>query len=235
MLAVIGKTAVQRMPARINNFGIRKNQANEAQIIPVVGQLIDEKRLVRLALDPRAVDELGTQPLHVVSAQLGKRINPVRPEPFTHCHRRNIGQLHRAFDHRMAGKDLFNQRRSSARHANDENRVGCIMPVPGARFDEFRRKLRDDLVHLPADHLWIMLKFGTPQPIAKRIMCKGRVMIAAFLHRLPKREMQMKGIFLTQIGKFQRSFHCDDIFGRESRCFQIGEAPPDFTKRWLNR
>ena len=62
MLPVIGETAIQRMPPRVDNLGVGKNEADEDEIIPVIGQLIDKKWLVRFALNARAFHELCAKP-----------------------------------------------------------------------------------------------------------------------------------------------------------------------------
>src|SRR3546814_17739066 len=60
--------------------------------------------------------------------------------------RGNFGQLHRALDRRMAAKNLFDQRRSGARHAEDEDGVGCRIARSGARGKELWSAGGDDRV-----------------------------------------------------------------------------------------
>src|SRR3546814_11556458 len=60
--------------------------------------------------------------------------------------RGNVGQLHRALDRRMAAKNLFDQRRSGARHAENEDGVGCRIARSGARGKEFGSAGGDDRV-----------------------------------------------------------------------------------------
>src|SRR3546814_7598475 len=60
--------------------------------------------------------------------------------------RGNVGQLHRALDRRMAAKNLFDQRRSGARHAEDEDGVGCRIARSGARGKELWSAGGDDRV-----------------------------------------------------------------------------------------
>jgi hypothetical protein len=69
MLPVIGKTAIQRVPPRVDDFRIGQDQADERHIIPIVGQLVDEERLIGFALDAGAFDKFSTQPLGVLRAK----------------------------------------------------------------------------------------------------------------------------------------------------------------------
>ena len=66
MLAIIGEAAIERVPPRIDDFGVGQNQTDERQIIPVIGQLIDEKWLVGFTLDARALDELCAKPFGII-------------------------------------------------------------------------------------------------------------------------------------------------------------------------
>ena len=66
MLPIIGKTAIERVPPRVDDFGVGQDHADERDIIPVIGQLVDEERLVGLALNPRALDEFRAKPFGII-------------------------------------------------------------------------------------------------------------------------------------------------------------------------
>ena len=59
MLAEVGKTAIQRVPPRVDDFRIGQDKMDEACIDPVIGQLVDEVRFASLALDSRSFDIFG--------------------------------------------------------------------------------------------------------------------------------------------------------------------------------
>jgi hypothetical protein len=61
VLAEIGKAAVLRIAARVDDPRIRQEQMDEVSIVPVVGLLVDLDLLGRLALAPGALEEFGTQ------------------------------------------------------------------------------------------------------------------------------------------------------------------------------
>ena len=82
MLPVIGKTAIERVPPRIDNLSMGQDQPDEGQIIPIVRQLIDEERLGRFTLDMCAFDKLRAQPFGVLRAKTRQRVNPVDIAPF---------------------------------------------------------------------------------------------------------------------------------------------------------
>src|SRR3546814_11361554 len=61
MLPEIGETAIERVAPRIDDLRILQDQVNEPGIAPVIGQLVDIKRLSGLALHARAFEKFRPQ------------------------------------------------------------------------------------------------------------------------------------------------------------------------------
>ena len=61
MLLEIGEAAGERMPARVDNPRIGEDQPDQADMGPVVGQLVDEIGSIGEALHLRAVEIFLTQ------------------------------------------------------------------------------------------------------------------------------------------------------------------------------
>ena len=123
------ETAGQRMPARIDDAGIGQHQMDQAEMQEVVRHLVDEQRCGSLALDTRVLEiafaefaqGIGVEAEHHVV--VWHRLAGVALAAQVTRDRGDLGQLHRAFDGRMAGQDLLDQGRAGARQADDEDRI----------------------------------------------------------------------------------------------------------------
>ena len=97
-------------------------------------------------------------------------------------HRDDVGQLHCAFDRRVTGQYLFDQRRAGTRQADDENGVGRRRAKTGAGLElltaqlkEFlgMKNLREDVFIARRRHLEALERAGQSLHEAKNV-CAGK-------------------------------------------------------------
>src|SRR3546814_1719106 len=89
--------------------------------------------------------------------------------------RGNVGQLHRALDRRMAAKNLFDLRRSGARHAEDEDGVGCRIARSGARGKELWSAGGDDRVDGLARFGGAIAVLALPDRVSRGIVAEREI------------------------------------------------------------
>ena len=102
--------------------------------------------------------------------------------------------------------------------------------MASARGEKFRREQRNRRVNMRRRHTRIIVYVRTAQRIALVIMAKGGIGDAAILIRFAKRKVEVKTVFVAQIILAERTLHRSDIPIIKLDRFEIGEAPPCFTK-----
>ena len=167
MLLEVGKAAAERVSARVDDLRTRQDQVDQADMHPVVGQLVDEERLVALALDAGAFEIFLAQRAQFVWLDT---VQPAlaRADPGGEC--RDVGQFHRAFNLAVAGQDLLDQGRTRTRHADNEDRIGCGAPLPGAGSEERRGEYPDRAINLPGRVCGVIAQYRAAQAVALLIM-----------------------------------------------------------------
>ena len=135
----------------------------------------------------------------------------------------------------MARQYLLDQRRSRARHPEDEDRVGGI----AAHAPAFRKEFAGEDAPGPVDArlgvLGIIVDQRAAAAIALGIMGEGRVGIPGVVIGLAEREMEMKARLFGEVRSVERGGHGRDVGGVEPHRLQIGEAPPDLAQSRLQR
>ena len=137
--------------------------------------------------------------------------------------RQDVGQLQRAIDLAVGGEDLFQQRRTGARQAHDEDRVrrgaavaGILLEqIRGARFD-LRLQFRRHLVRAVAQLLAL-------QPVAFVIEAEGIGIFPPVLMGLAEREIEVDAVHQTQIVTGKLGMHRRDLAVLEPERLEIGE------------
>ena len=118
MLLEAGEAAAERMPARIDDLRVRQHQVDEPDVREVVRHLVDEERRRRFALDARLREIPLAERAQLVRGELLERARiggAVRARGARADHarqHRDVGQLHGAFDLRVRGEDLLDERAS---------------------------------------------------------------------------------------------------------------------------
>ena len=109
------------MTPYINDFGVRQDEMNKADVGKIVRHFVDEKRPGEPAMDVRAREVPVAQRLDRVRPKLrqhlwiGRGIVPFHFPAKPPRDRNDVGQLHRAFDLRVASQNLLDQRGPGAR------------------------------------------------------------------------------------------------------------------------
>ncbi|MCY1176213.1 hypothetical protein D9M73_164770 [compost metagenome] len=129
MLFEVGEAAAERMPPCIDDPRLRQNQVDEGDMRPVVGQFVDEEGAVGAALDAGALEILLA---HLAQPLGGPARQPLGIGRIAPGECGDVGQFAGPLDLAVAGEDLLDQRRSGARHPEDEDRVGRGKALAGA-------------------------------------------------------------------------------------------------------
>ena len=125
MLPEIGDSARQRVPAHVDDLRVRKDEVDERHMQPVVRHLVDEERPRLATMNSHQLEiflAIGVPLIRAKRRQPGVIV--VAPPSDLTSDETDVGELLGAFDCRMAGEDLFDQRRARPGHADDEDGVG---------------------------------------------------------------------------------------------------------------
>ena len=207
---------------------------NEADVGEVVRHLVNEEWSAKAPVNARAREVLVAKNLHSRRIQTRQRLWVVGTVAPFHLaskpsrERDDVGQLHRAFDERVAPENLLDQSRAGARQTDDKN---CIRRgrAPGATCGkELACKKHATSVHMIRDLAGIVVERATAKTIAFAIVLKRLRIALVILERLSEREMQMPAILVVQFRAAKLRLHRDDVFGRKNERLQIGKTPPGF-------
>ena len=99
----------------------------------------------------------------------------------------------------MAGKDLFDQRRSGAGHAEHKYRVAIGRPPTGATFEEISGQGLAQSRHKRAGLRRVVRQGGAAQTVAFGIASERGFIAARVLERLAQRETQLQAIVVAKI------------------------------------
>ena len=102
-----------RMAPRIDDLGVRQDEPNEADMHEVVRHLVDKEGLVRFPLHARVCNIFFAELAQLIRRKFRQNVRIFRCVALSLFageavrDRQNVGQLHRAFDKRMAREDLL--------------------------------------------------------------------------------------------------------------------------------
>jgi len=110
-----GEAATERVAAGVDDARVGQHQVNETQVQEVVWQLVDEEGAAALALDAGARQVVLTERAQLMRLQRCKRFRIAQPAGAAAGTEavgdgRHVRQLHGAFDLRVAGKHLLDER-----------------------------------------------------------------------------------------------------------------------------
>src|SRR5205807_4238047 len=238
MLLERREAAAERMAAGIDDAGIRQHQVNEADVQEVVGQLVDEVRSPGLALDARAREVLFAQPAQLLGGARREylrvawaAVSRLRPDAVSEC--RHVGQLHGAFDLRVARENLLDQRRASPRQSDDEDRVGRRRAVTGGARQELAGEERLGALDVLLDARRVVVRLRTAQRVALAVVPEGVGVASLVFERLGEREVQVVVILGAQVRTRELPAHLSQVAGIEAIGLEVGEAPPGLTQTRL--
>ena len=196
---------------------------------PVVGQLVDEAGPVALPLRRGAREIILAEGVALVGRKRSQRAGVTIDGA---SDGRQVGQLARALDRPMAGKDLFDQRRSRAGHAEHEDRVVRSGAAAIGR-EQIGGHCGDGAVDRRRDFLAAIGLGLQPQPVRRLIMSEGGGMVFRIVHRLAQREVEVEAVVGGDRRVGQRTLHRGDVGGVEPDRLEVGQAPPQFAQRRL--
>ena len=230
MLLESGQAARERMPARIDDLRVRQHEPDQADVHEVVRHLVDEERPAELAMDARALEVLRTERAQLIGAHARERVvigahTAARARAERARDRDDLGQLHRAFDGRVAGEDLLDQRRAGARQPDDEDRIGRIRAHAFARAEEIGRVLLAHARKTRAGVVRAVRHLREAQPVAVRIVRERARVVLAIFQRLAERERDVQPVLPCKIVARERRAHVRDLGFVEAERLEIREAP----------
>jgi hypothetical protein len=132
-LLEVAETARHRIAPRVDDFGIRQNEMNQTNVPGVVGVLVDEARFTgpiaarigKIAvaeafeiLPAELCEDAWVSRFAAVGVDIAALQGPDQAG--------NFRQFHGALDLGMRGQYLFEQGRSGARQADDEDRCSAL-------------------------------------------------------------------------------------------------------------
>ena len=139
---------------------------------------------------------------------------------------RNIRQLDRSLHQGVTREYLLDQGRTGARQPHDEYRNGRDRD---RRNPAGRKKFRAELALGPAHETAVLVRavrmMESVLRVAGRVVGERALVRPLVLERLAEREFEMQTILLGEIGAIERRPHGAGILRRESKGFQVGEAP----------
>src|SRR6476646_7297835 len=97
----------------------------------------------------------------------------------------------------MGRQDLLDQRRAGARHAKDEDWIGCRRSA-GRACQRLGGTFGDTAVDRPRNLRWPVGLALEAQRVGSRIMQKGLVALAEVVKRLAEREVEMEAILFAK-------------------------------------
>src|ERR1700681_964113 len=113
-LLEVAEAAGHRFATRVDDFRVRQDQVDQAEVPEVVWHLVDEERLAR-AEHPRVLEVLLAEGPQLIRAELRQHARVVRfrlivlPSLQVVDQPRDLRELHGAFHLRMRGQNLFDQ------------------------------------------------------------------------------------------------------------------------------
>ena len=142
----------------------------------------------------------------------------------------DVRQFHGSFDERMTREDLLDERRSGARHTNDEDRIRCPRAGPRARVQEFRHEQC-----LRAAHVRFAFGRAVPMLLAtyrrtRRVVGEGFLVRRRILECLAERVLEMQAIVVAEISPGECAPDRADVGVREAKGFEVGETPVRLTE-----
>ena len=149
-LLVAAETAVERVPAGVDDPRVRQDQVQQPDVREVVGQLVGEVRPVGGPVGLGLVHVLATVGLEVLAAQVGDGfriallVRAIAADRVRQPHQHR--QFGRALDLAVARENLLDQCRSRARQADDEDRGGGVAALPGVLGEQLGREHCRDLL-----------------------------------------------------------------------------------------
>src|SRR6266513_6383083 len=204
VLLEAGEATGERMPAGIDELGVREHLQDQTHVLAVVGILVDEERRTALALHARGFDVAGAERVQLSALELGKDLGKGLAGLAPSCVElvrgaRHIGQLHGSFDQRVTGEDLLQQRGSGTGKADDEYGVRRRAARACARGEKLggEQRLR------AADEIRVLLRtvgmgFAT-QCIAPRVVRKRLFVGGLVLSHLAEGEFEVQPVLVPQI------------------------------------
>src|SRR5215467_4134890 len=112
------------MATHVNDLGVRQHEMDETDVAEIVRHFVDEEWL-SLTVSARVADVTLAEP-----AEFGRhkfresaRITIVFTSPHFNHDALDVGEFVRPFHERVRGENLFDQRGSRARQADNENRI----------------------------------------------------------------------------------------------------------------
>src|SRR4029077_20259613 len=103
--------------------------------------------------------------------------------------RDDVRQLHGAFDARVAGEDLLEQRGPRARQADDEDRSATRIAAAGVRGKEFQIKEDADARAAALEAFDVEGGIEPAQRVAPRVVFEGPGVFLPVLERLAERKV----------------------------------------------
>ena len=138
---------------------------------------------------------------------------------------RDVGQFHRAFDLRVRGEDLLEQRRSGPRQPDDEDGRRIVAAPALALLEELARAEFDLLADRPLERLRTVVALRLLERIAPRVELERLVVLAAILERLAEREAEVIAVRRAECAGVDLLAHGRDLRVREAIGLEVGEAP----------
>src|SRR5689334_3693395 len=110
MLPEIGKPARERMPTHVDDPGVREDQVDQWDMEPVVRHFVDEKGFCLMPVALHQLQILLAIGMQLVGRKSAKpRVIIVRPPSDLSRDERDISELLRSLDRRMARQDLLHE------------------------------------------------------------------------------------------------------------------------------
>src|ERR1700686_1988803 len=202
-LLEVAEAAGHRLATRVDDFRVRQDQVDQAEVPEVVRHLVDEEGLAG-AEHPRVLGVLlaeGPQLIRVEPRQHRRVARPrfvglaslqVVHEP------RDVRELHRALHQRVRGEYLFDQGRSGARQADDEDRVRPVAAeaLPGC--EEFGGADLRLQRRITPDPPGLVPALALLECVAALVVAEGLGVLPALLECLAEREAEVIAIHETR-------------------------------------
>src|ERR1700686_1715295 len=195
----IAETARDGFAPCVDDLGPRQHQVNQAQVPKVVRHLVDEVRLAG-TVDPGGVEILLAELPEFLERHLGKdarvaRIIQIRVAALKIADDLlDVGKFLRALDLRVRSQDLFEQRRTRARQADDKYGVRVRYAAATAAGEKFGCADLDLVAGIVLDDFRAIPAFGALERITQLVIMEGFGKFTVIFQRLSECKMKMIAI-----------------------------------------
>src|SRR6516162_2432430 len=180
-LLEVAEAAGHRLAPGIDDAGVREHEVDQADVPEVVRHLVDEEGLAG-TIDARAGKVFLAELAEILRRERREHARVARiillgaEAPQAAHDLLHVRQLLGAFDLRVRGQDLLEQRRARARKPDDEDGLAARMAPTRAAGEELRGTDPDLLLRVAFDQLGPVAAFGAlelvTQPVVVERACK---------------------------------------------------------------